>query len=253
MAPVMPPVALEATEVSKRFGDVAALAGVSLEVARGECVALVGESGSGKSTLLKLCARLIDRDAGRITINGDDIDGFDPPHLRRRLGYVAQEGGLLPHWSIGRNVAMVPWLLGRGDATDVAARCLDLVGLPPADFAARWPHTLSGGQRQRVALARALAGNPLILLLDEPFGALDALTRADVQATFQRVRAASAVTAVIVTHDLREAFLLGDRVAVMREGRIEQVARPADLVERPATPYVAALLDRVRRTSGLLA
>ena len=249
----MPAVALAASGVSKRFGGVVALDNVSLELARGECVALVGESGSGKSTLLKLFARLIDRDAGHITINGDDVDGFDPAHLRRRLGYVAQEGGLLPHWSVGRNVAMVPWLLGRGDATGIASRCLDLVGLPPADFAARWPHTLSGGQRQRVALARALAGDPLVLLLDEPFGALDALTRADVHATFQRVRRTTMVTAVIVTHDLREACLLGDRVAVMRDGRLEQIAPPAELVARPATAYVAALLDRVRLTSGLLA
>jgi ABC-type proline/glycine betaine transport system ATPase subunit len=143
-----------------------------------------------------------------------------------------------------RNASLVPWLLGRADAEAAAVRALDLVGLPAAAFGARWPHQLSGGQRQRVAMARALAAEPRVVLLDEPFGALDAITRGDLQQMFLDLRTRTGVAALLVTHDLREAFLLADRVAVMRAGRIEQVGPPADLVDRPATPYVRELLDR---------
>jgi osmoprotectant transport system ATP-binding protein len=236
---------LSATGVERRFGAVTALAGVSMDVQPGECVALVGESGSGKSTLLGAFIRLTDG-AGRLTVDGQDVRQLDPVALRRQVGYVPQDGGLLPHWTVARNVALVPWLLGRADAAAAAHRALDLVGLAPDAFGDRWPHQLSGGQRQRVAIARALAAEPRIVLLDEPFGALDAITRSDVQAMFADLRRRTHVAALLVTHDLHEAFLLADRIAVMRAGAIEQLATPQALLEAPATPYVAALLERAR-------
>ncbi len=241
-----PPV-LSAHHVSKRYGPVAALRGVSLDVAVRECVALVGESGSGKTTLLRAFNRLVAIDEGRVAIDGEDARRLDEVQLRRRLGYVPQEGGLLPHWTVARNVALVPWLLGAPAPDDAARRALDLVGLD-ASCAGRWPSELSGGQRQRVALARALAASPRVLLLDEPFGALDAITRSDLQAVFRRLRAETGTAAVLVTHDLHEACLLADRIAVMRDGRIEQAAPPRELLAAPATPYVRALLDRARAT-----
>lgn len=242
----MSDVALRATAVSKRFGAVLALDHVTLEVGHGECVALVGESGSGKSTLLRAFNGLTDVDRGEVAVAGVDVAGADRVALRRSLGFVPQDGGLLPHWSISRNVALVPRLLGRTDAESLARSALERVGLPAVEFGARWPHQLSGGQRQRVAFARALAAAPRIVLLDEPFGALDAITRSDVQAMFTELRARASLAALLVTHDLHEAFLLADRVAVMRGGRIEQVATPARLASGPATPYVAELLRRAR-------
>ena len=164
--------------------------------------------------------------------------------LRRRIGYVPQDGGLFPHWRVRRNAALVPWLLGSGDSAAQADAALQLVGLDPAVFGERWPHQLSGGQRQRVAIARALAARPGVLLLDEPFGALDAITRADLQESFRALRRSLRVTAILVTHDLREASILADRVAVLRHGRVEQVAPPGTLHTAPATPYVAELLAR---------
>jgi osmoprotectant transport system ATP-binding protein len=239
----MPPPALSASAVVRRFGQVEALAGVSLEVGAGECVALVGESGSGKTTLLRAFNRLTDPDAGRVAVDGEDVDTIDPVALRRRLGYVPQDGGLLPHWSVLRNTALVPTLLGHGDADQAAARALESVNLPVATYGARWPHELSGGQRQRVAIARALAAGPRIVLLDEPFGALDAITRSALQTMFGRLRAEQGIAALLVTHDLQEAFLLADRIAVMRGGRIEQAGPARELLEAPATPYVASLLE----------
>jgi len=236
--------ALSASGVVRRFGEVVALKGVSLEVDAGECVALVGESGSGKTTLLRSFNRLTEPDQGTVTVDGADVRVLDPVDLRRRVGYVPQDGGLLPHWSVARNAALVPWLLGRADAPDAAARALDAVGLPVDAFGARWPHELSGGQRQRVAFARAMAAGPSIVLLDEPFGALDAISRGDLQQMFAALRTTTRVAALLVTHDLREAFLLADRVAVMRAGGIEQLGSPAALLHEPATPYVAELLQR---------
>ncbi|HET9982372.1 MAG TPA: ATP-binding cassette domain-containing protein [Longimicrobiales bacterium] len=239
-----PEIVLEAVDVVKRFGAVTALAGVSLGLRRGELVALVGESGSGKSTLLRCFNRMVDPDAGMVRGDGRDLATLDPVELRRRTGYVQQEGGLLPHWRVLRNVALVPWLRGEADADAVAARSLDLVGLPARDFGERWPRQLSGGQRQRVALARALAVRPATLLLDEPFGALDAITRAELQDTFARVRRELGTTTLLVTHDLREAALLADRIAVLRAGRLEQIAAPAELLAAPATEYVRRLAER---------
>ena len=167
---------------------------------------------------------------------------IDPVALRRATGYVPQDGGLLPHWRVRRNVALVPWLIGIPNADLRADESLALVGLDPSAFGDRWPRGLSGGQRQRVAIARALAGRPAVMLLDEPFSALDAITRVDLQMSFRALRARVTVTTLLVTHDVREALTLGDRVAVLRRGRLEQVGTPADLKSHPQTPYVAALL-----------
>ncbi|MBW3554663.1 MAG: ATP-binding cassette domain-containing protein [Gemmatimonadetes bacterium] len=236
--------ALQADTVTKRYGHVIALRGVSLRVAAGECLALVGESGSGKTTLLRAFNRMVEPEAGRVLVNGRDVAGEDPVALRRSIGYVQQEGGLLPHWSVRRNAALVPWLRRDDDALVRADHVLVLVGLDPATFADRRPRQLSGGQRQRVAIARALADRPSILLMDEPFGALDAITRAELHESFEALRAEIPTTTLLVTHDLREAARLADRIAVMRAGGIEQVAAPAELVEAPSSAYVAMLLHR---------
>jgi osmoprotectant transport system ATP-binding protein len=238
--------ALSTSDVVKRFGSTVALAGVTLHVAAGECVVLVGESGSGKSTLLRCFNRLVEPDSGTVTVKGTDVRNSDPIRLRRGMGYVPQDGGLLPHWRVNRNVSLVPRLLGWTDAEERARRALDLVGLPPAEFAARRPRQLSGGQRQRVSIARALAAESDIVLLDEPFGALDAITRAELQDAFRRLRQKLGFTTLLVTHDLHEADLLADRVAVLRNGRLEQVASPSKLKAEPATPYVRELLERAR-------
>lgn len=236
--------------VGKRYGAVVALAGVDLEVTAGECVALVGESGSGKTTLLRCFNRTVLPDFGTVRLAGRNIAEVDAIRLRRSIGFVQQEGGLLPHWRVGRNVALVPWLTRMSDANSRARRTLALVGLDPAEFAHRWPHELSGGQRQRVAIARALAAEPGVVLLDEPFGALDAITRSELQDAFAGIRRRLGMTAVLVTHDLREAQLLADRVAVMQEGRLRQVAMPRDLVSRPADDYVRTLVDRAGLGKG---
>ena len=238
--------ALEARAVSRRYGPVQALDRVSLEVRRGECVALIGESGSGKTTLLRCFNRLTDPDDGLVLVDGADVSSVDPVALRRRIGYVPQEGGLLPHWRVRRNVSLVPWLRGLEAAPALAERAIRLVGLESAAVAHRWPRELSGGQRQRVAVARALAARPDIVLLDEPFGALDAITRADLQGTFLELRRELSLTTLLVTHDLAEAFLLADRVAVMHGGRVDQVASADELRRAPATEYVRALLARAR-------
>ncbi|MGH7525531.1 MAG: ATP-binding cassette domain-containing protein [Gemmatimonadales bacterium] len=239
-------IALAAEQVSKRYGSVTALDRISFDVRRGECVVLIGESGSGKTTLLRCFNRLTDPDDGRVLVDGADTAALDPIAIRRRVGYVPQDGGLFPHWRVRRNVALVPWLRGLDDGATMADEALSLVGMEPREFGERWPRELSGGQRQRVAVARALAAKPDVILLDEPFGALDAITRADLQNAFRQLRAELRFTALLVTHDLQEAFLLADRVGVMRRGRVEQVATPAELREAPATEYVAELLRRAR-------
>jgi osmoprotectant transport system ATP-binding protein len=239
-------VVLAAEGVTKRYGPAVALDGVSLQVGAGECVALVGESGSGKTTLLRCFNRMTEPEAGAVRVDGADARSVDAVELRRRVGYVPQDGGLLPHWTVLRNVALVPWLLRDGRAERRAAEALGWVGLPAEAFGGRWPRELSGGQRQRVAIARALAASPSIVLLDEPFGALDAITRAELQEAFGELRRRLGITALFVTHDLHEAALLADRIAVLRNGRIEQVAAPATLVAAPATEYVRDLLARAR-------
>lgn len=237
---------LSAVGVTKRFGSVTALDRVDLDVAPGESVALVGESGSGKTTLLRTFNATVVPDGGEVRMGARRIDDLDPVSLRRSIGFVQQEGGLLPHWSVGRNAALVPWLRGDPDAEARGREALALAGLDPDRIGHRWPRELSGGQRQRVAIARALAHRPATVLLDEPFGALDAITRADLQETVRELIEALGTTTLLVTHDLHEAFLLADRIAVMHDGSIDQVATPDELRSRPATAYVRSLLTRAR-------
>ncbi len=235
-------VSLAADAVSKRYGELVALDRVSIAVRAGACLALIGESGSGKTTLLRCLNRMVEPDSGTIAVDARSTRDVDPVRLRRRIGYVPQDGGLLPHWSVRRNVALVPRLLGDPDPGARADAALRLVGLDPAVIGARRPRTLSGGQRQRVALARALAARPGVVLLDEPFGALDAITRGELQEAFRRLRGELGMTAVLVTHDIREACLLADQIAVMQQGRLHQAGTPRELIDRPATPYVARLM-----------
>ena len=237
-------VPVQAEGVGKRYGDVVALADASLRVEPGERVALVGESGSGKTTLLRMFNRMVVPDTGRVTVGERRLADADPVALRRSVGYVQQEGGLLPHWSVLRNASLVPRLRGMGDAEERAREALELVGIPAGDFGERWPRELSGGQRQRVALARAIAAGPELILLDEPFGALDAITRAELQEAFVELSSRLRVTVLLVTHDLEEAFRVAHRTVVLREGRILQAGTPETLRREPATRYVGHLLER---------
>ena len=240
---------LEAMDVAKTYGDgTAALAGVSLAVQPGETVALVGESGSGKTTLLRTFNRMVEPSAGAVHVEGRPVADLDPIALRRRIGYVPQDGGLIPHWTVERNVELVPRLLDWEPERRRARtqEMLERVGLDPDTHARRHPAELSGGQRQRVAFARALAADPGVILLDEPFGALDALTRLELHRQFQDLQRTLAKTAVLVTHDLAEAFRLAGRIGVMRGGRLLQLATPEELAARPADPYVEALLEMRR-------
>ena len=245
---------LEARGVTKLYPDgTAALAGANLVVAPGETVALVGESGSGKTTLLRVFNRMVEPTEGEVWARGRRVAGEDAVALRRSMGYVQQEGGLLPHWTVARNVGLVPALLGEAGGWSEARRrervreVLALVGLPVERYGERHPRELSGGQRQRVAFARALAADPDVVLLDEPFGALDALTRLELQEELSALLERLGKTLLLVTHDLGEAFRLADRVAVMREGRVLRAGAPAELVREPGSSYVEALL----RVGGL--
>jgi osmoprotectant transport system ATP-binding protein len=240
----MPAPSLSLEHISKSYGTVRALDDVTLSVGGGECLALVGESGSGKTTLLRCIYRLAEPDEGVVRIGGQDAGSLEVVELRRSIGYVPQEGGLLPHWRVRRNVGLVPWLRGSREEARLADEALDMVGLPTARFGARWPDELSGGQRHRVAVARALAGGQSLMLLDEPFGALDAITRHDLQRLIVDLRAKRPLTIVLVTHDIHEALFLADRVGVLLAGRLEQLSTPQSLASDPATPYVAQLLAR---------
>lgn len=240
------PIPLSARNVSHRFGNVVALEDVSIDVAAGRATALVGESGSGKTTLLRCFNRLVELEHGEVLVGDKNVRNESPVLLRRGIGYVQQHGGLLPHWRVLRNVALVPTLQQMPDADQAARTALELVGLPPAQFGDRFPHELSGGQRQRVALARSIAARPEVILLDEPFGALDAISRAELQETFDNLRHDLRVTTLLVTHDLAEAGRLAEEVAVMRKGKIEQHGSMRDLIHAPATEYVARLIERAR-------
>ncbi|MGW6526567.1 ABC transporter ATP-binding protein [Streptomyces venezuelae] len=228
--------------VTKRYADgTTAVDDLSFEVNEGELVTLVGPSGCGKTTTMKMVNRLIEPSEGRIFVDGDDISGIDPVQLRRRIGYVIQQVGLFPHKTVLENTATVPHLLGvkRGKARERAAELLDLVGLDPAVFGDRYPEQLSGGQRQRVGVARALAADPPVLLMDEPFGAVDPVVREHLQNEFLRLQQAVRKTVLFVTHDIEEAVRLGDRIAVYGEGRIEQFDSPSTVLGAPANDYVA--------------
>ena len=243
---------LEASELFHSFDGVPALEGVSVGVPTGSVTALVGESGSGKTTLLRSFNRLVMPQRGTVRVGGPDVSSESPELLRRRVGYVPQNGGLLPHWTVRRNVALVPLLSGMASPGAVADEALRRVGLDPSRFGDRLPRELSGGQRQRVALARAFAARQQVVLLDEPFGALDAISRADAQEVFVRVRSELGFTALLVTHDLSEAARLADQVVVMKQGRIEQAGTVRELQRAPATPYVAELFERARAAGSAL-
>jgi len=244
--------ALDAQAVEHAFGGVSALRAISVHVAAGQLLALVGESGSGKTTLLRTFNRMVEPLRGTVRVGGEDVRAIPVEVLRRRIGYVPQLGGLLPHWTVRRNVALVPRLGKATDPAAMATAALELVGLDPGTFGDRFPHELSGGQRQRVALARALAARQEVVLLDEPFGALDAISRSEVHDAFARIRGELRFTAILVTHDLAEAARLADAIAVMRGGRIEQVGTARTLRDAPATPYVEALLARAMAASSAL-
>jgi osmoprotectant transport system ATP-binding protein len=239
------PKAIEFRDVSfTRPGGRPALIDFSLAVGPGEVVALVGRSGAGKTTILKLVNRLLLPQRGTIAVDGRLTSDWDPIALRRHVGYVLQEVGLFPHMTVADNVAVVPRLEGWAEprVRAVAADLLDLVGLPARDFAARWPDELSGGQRQRVGVARALAVDPPVLLMDEPFGALDPVTRAELHREFHRIQERVRKSTVIVTHDMGEAFALADRIGVIDEGRLVAYADPA-AIAASRDPLVRRLLD----------
>jgi len=244
--------ALQATDVVHRYRGAVALDGVSLDVPAGTMVALVGESGSGKTTLLRSFNRLVEPDSGTLRVGGDDVRHTNPIALRRRVGYVPQHGGMLPHWTILRNVALVPRLTGNADPEAAAADALARMGLEPDHFGRRLPRELSGGQRQRAAIARALAARQEAVLLDEPFSALDAISRGEIHEAFARVRREIGFTALLVTHDLAEAAQLADRVAVMRAGRVEQAGTIADIRRTPASEYVRMLFARADAAAAAL-
>jgi osmoprotectant transport system ATP-binding protein len=232
--------------VGKAFGTTQAVDGVSLTIERGEFVVLIGPSGSGKSTLLKMINRLVEHDRGRILFKGEEIRSFRPEDIRRRMGYAIQSTGLFPHWSVARNIATVPELLG-WPAARIAARVdelLALLGLDPPAYRGRYPHQLSGGQQQRVGVARALAADPEALLMDEPFGALDPITRQTLQDELARIHRASGKTIVLVTHDIDEALRLATRIVLLDQGRIVQAGTPAQLLAQPANDFVSDFIGR---------
>ena len=240
--------------LTRRYGDATAVDDVSMHMEAGTITAIVGTSGSGKSTLLRMINRLIEPTSGRVLIDGRDTT-TEPPHLlRRHIGYAIQGLGLFPHRSVADNIATVPRLLG-WDAARVRARVhelLEVFQLDPATYADKFPHELSGGQQQRVGVARALAAEPRVLLMDEPFGALDPIIRSKAQDDLLDIQRRFGTTVVVVTHDMDEAFRLGHRVAVMSHGRLLQYDRPAALITRPADPFVAQLIGLGDRSLKLL-
>ena len=244
--------ALEFRAVTYRLPSGAALvSGLNLSVARGEILVLLGRSGSGKTTTLKLINRLLEPSEGEILITGRPGSAWDPIQLRRGIGYVIQDAGLFPHWSVERNVALVP-TLEHWPEERIRTRVnemLDLVGLPPAEFAERRPSELSGGQKQRVGVARALAADPPILLMDEPFGALDPVTRSDLQREFLALASRLHKTIVFVTHDVREALFLGTRIALLEQGRLVGTYTPGEFL-KASEPEVRAFAASLHSEPG---
>jgi osmoprotectant transport system ATP-binding protein len=245
---------IEIHDLTKRYDGATAVDELTLNVADGELLVLLGGSGSGKTTTLKMVNRLIEPTSGHVLIDGEDVGSVAPHELRRRIGYVFQGVGLFPHMNVGENVAITLTLLG-WEPDAVAARVdelLALVELEPAVVRDRRPDQLSGGQQQRIGVARALAASPRVMLLDEPFGALDPLTRDRLQQSFTRIRRHLGLTGIFVTHDMVEALTVGDRIAVMQEGRLVQVGTPADLLQSPASDYVGQLMNTPRRQAALV-
>jgi osmoprotectant transport system ATP-binding protein len=239
----MPGPAVELRNVSKRFGERAVLERVSFLVERGETLVLLGSSGSGKTTTLRMINRLVEPDEGEIEVDGREVRAWDPIRLRRQTGYVIQEVGLLPHLSVFENVELVPKLEGwsqdrrRSRARELLAR----VGLPADEFGVKKPGELSGGERQRVGVARALAIDPPLLLMDEPFGALDPVNRRRLQDEFREMQRSLRKTIVFVTHDVAEALKLGGRIGVMHQGRLLQLGTPEQILREPASDFVSEL------------
>ena len=241
---------IELQDVARSFdgGRSFAVGGVSLSIGDGEFLALVGTSGSGKTTTLKMINRLVEPDRGRVLVEGGSASDRPPAELRRRIGYVFQGIGLFPHLSVAENIAVTPSLLGwsRADTDARTLELLDLVGLPRS-YGPRAPAALSGGERQRVGVARALAARPKIVLMDEPFGALDPVTRDGLGRAYRALHERLGLTTVMVTHDMQEAILLADRIAVMRHGKLVAVGGPGELHSGAADPEVRDLLDMPRR------
>ena len=250
---------IELRSLTKRYDGVAAVDRLSLKIPKDQLLVLLGGSGSGKTTTLKMINRLIDPTEGSVWIDGTEVSTIPPHELRRRIGYVFQQVGLFPHMTVAENVGITPSLLG-WEADRTAARVdelLSLVELDPSALRDRYPNELSGGQQQRVGVARALANSPSILLLDEPFGALDPLTRHRLQESLIRIRREVGVTAVFVTHDMVEALILGERIAVLQNGGLVQAGTPHELLTAPANDGVRQLMATPRRhaavVEGLLA
>ncbi|MGQ7249607.1 ABC transporter ATP-binding protein [Halomonas sp. V046] len=248
---------IELIHISKRFGDTAAVDDISLKVESGEFCVVVGTSGCGKSTTLRMINRLIEHSDGEIHIDSQPIRSFREEQLRRRIGYAIQSTGLFPHWTVARNIGLVPrllkWPKARIDAR--VEELLTLLGLSGSEFAGKYPSQLSGGQAQRVGVARALAANPDILLMDEPFGALDPITRETLQIELRQLQTRLGKTIVFVTHDMDEALRLADRLVVMHEGRIVQQGHPLTLLREPVNDFVASMLggeDRGLKEAALL-
>ncbi len=247
---------IQLRNVSKSYdaGRTFAVREADLDVRPAELLVIVGESGCGKTTMLKMINRLVEPTSGSIVVDGKSVSESDPVDLRRRIGYVLQEVGLFPHMTVGENVAVVPRLLGwdRGETDRRVDELFALVGLDGGGFRSRYPSGLSGGQRQRVGFARALAAGPRIMLMDEPFGALDPITRTGLQSEFRRMQQKLELTVVMVTHDMMEALLLADRICVMERGRIVEVATPTKLLTRPVHPYAAALVGSPKQQADRL-
>jgi osmoprotectant transport system ATP-binding protein len=231
-----------------------AVSGLSLEVMKGETLVLLGTSGCGKTTTLKMVNRLIEPTTGRVLIEGTHVMELDPIQLRRRIGYAIQGVGLFPHMSVAENISIVPKLLGWSDRQirDRVHELLTMVGLEPSEFWGRFPAQLSGGQRQRIGVARALAADPPMILMDEPFGALDPITREQLQNEFIEVEMRLKKTIMFVTHDIFEAVKMGDRIALLHAGRLQQLATPSKLVDNPANDFVHSFLGQHRFQLSLL-
>jgi osmoprotectant transport system ATP-binding protein len=248
---------IELSDISKSYGENAdpVVRRLSFAIAAREFVVLIGPSGCGKTTTLNMINRLVEPSSGQIMIDGTDARATDPSSLRRHIGYVFQQAGLFPHMTVAQNVAITPRLLG-WSRERIAARVdelLELVRLDPGLFQDRLPGALSGGQRQRVALARALAASPKIMLLDEPFGALDPLTRDEVAQDYRQIHERLGLTTLMVTHDMTEALLLADRIAVMRAGALVQIGNRHELLADPADAFVTAMIDTPKRRAARLA